>query len=50
MDGRIGGFLTALDRRAQIADENAVEQAKTRLRNEAASRPAARAEPPRPDS
>jgi hypothetical protein len=48
MDGRIGGFLAALDRRAQIADENAIELAKNRLRNEAAGRPAARAEPPKP--
>jgi hypothetical protein len=47
MDGRIGTFLTALDRRAQIVDENAVELAKNRLRNEASSKPIPRAEPPK---
>jgi hypothetical protein len=35
MDGRIGGFLQALDQRASIVDESAIELAKTRLRNEA---------------
>jgi hypothetical protein len=34
-DGRVGRFLEALDQRTQIVDEQAVELAKIRLRNEA---------------
>jgi hypothetical protein len=50
-DARVGRFLEALDRRAQIVEDEAVELAKIRLRNEAAiRRDAPRSEPPKPQN
>jgi hypothetical protein len=50
MDGQMSNFLHALDQRAAIVEESAIELAKIRLRNEAigASKGAPQSRPPNP--